>query len=144
MSTFQRLNTVLCTLIKSSGLQTMRLFYLFPVNLTVAGVWVKVPCVDDLGSCYHPDVCVRLTQLFKTVPELCPEPKRPSRVPCGCLFVSSFTEHPVYFISMFLRLTFICFSRGDYCCPSSGIHISNVLLPNRVTNFRLQIILGNF
>ncbi len=134
---------MLCTLIKSSGLQTMRLFYLFPVNLTVAGVWVKV-CVDDLGSCCFPDVCVRLTQLFKTVPELCPEPKRSSRVPCGCLFVSSFTEYPVCFISMFLRLTFIYFFQGDYYCPSSGIHIPNVLLPNRVTNFRLQIILGNF
>ncbi|XP_016409168.1 ganglioside GM2 activator-like [Sinocyclocheilus rhinocerous] len=58
------------------------------VNLTlereVAGVWIKVPCVDDLGSCYYPDACVRLTQLFMTIPELCPEPKRSSSVPCGC------------------------------------------------------------
>lgn len=78
----------------------MTLFYLFQVNLTlereVAGVWVKVSCVDDLGSYYHLDAW--LAQLFMTVPELCPEPKRSSSVPCGCPFravsVSSFTEHP--------------------------------------------------
>uniref|UniRef100_A0A673MLE8 MD-2-related lipid-recognition domain-containing protein n=1 Tax=Sinocyclocheilus rhinocerous TaxID=307959 RepID=A0A673MLE8_9TELE len=118
------LNTVLCTFVKSSGLQKMMLFYLFQVNLTlereVAGVWIKVPCVDDLGSCYYPDACVRLTQLFMTIPELCPEPKRSSSVPCGCP----------------LRA-------GDYYWPSSGIYIPNFLLPNRLTNFRLQIILGS-
>ncbi|XP_018942463.1 ganglioside GM2 activator isoform X1 [Cyprinus carpio] len=96
----------------------------FPVNLTlereVAGVWLKVPCVDDLGSCYYPDACVRLAQLFMLIPELCPEPKRSSSVPCGCPFRA-----------------------GDYYWPSSGIYIPNFSLPNRLTNFRLQIILGN-
>lgn len=134
----------------------MTLFYLFQVNLTlereVAGVWIKVPCVDDLGSCYYPDACVRLAQLFMMIPELCPEPKRSSSVPCGCPFravsVSSFTEHPhqmfvYFFISGFLCLTFICFFQGDYYWPSSGIYIPNFSLSNRLTNFRLQIILGN-
>uniref|UniRef100_A0A8C2HJ67 MD-2-related lipid-recognition domain-containing protein n=1 Tax=Cyprinus carpio TaxID=7962 RepID=A0A8C2HJ67_CYPCA len=96
----------------------------FPVNLTlereVAGVWIKVPCVDDLGSCYYPDACVWLAQLFMMIPELCPEPKRSSSVPCGCPFRA-----------------------GDYYWPSSGIYIPNFSLPNRLTNFRLQIILGN-
>lgn len=113
-------------LIKSSGLQKMTLFYLFQVNLTlereVAGVWVKVPCVDDLGSCYYPDACVRLAQLFKTVPELCPEPKRSSSVPCGCPFravsVSSFTEHPqlfyihVFKVNIYLFYCFVFFRKG--------------------------------
>ncbi|XP_052430138.1 ganglioside GM2 activator [Carassius gibelio] len=62
----------------------------FSVNLTlereVAGVWIKVPCVDDLGSCYYPDACVRLAQLFMWIPQLCPEPKPSSSVPCGCPF----------------------------------------------------------
>ncbi|KAL1262439.1 hypothetical protein QQF64_007704 [Cirrhinus molitorella] len=32
---------------------------------------------------------------------------------------------------------------GDYDWPSSGIYIPNFSLPNRLTDFRLQIILGN-
>lgn len=47
----------------------MMSFYLFQANLTlereVAGAWVKIPCVDDLGSCYYPDACERLVQLFR-------------------------------------------------------------------------------
>ncbi|XP_050984064.1 ganglioside GM2 activator [Labeo rohita] len=96
----------------------------FPVNVTlekdVAGVWVKVPCVDDVGSCYYPDACERLAQLFMTFPELCPQPKRSSSVPCGCPFRA-----------------------GDYDWPSSGIYIPNFSLPTKLTNFKLQIILGN-
>lgn len=96
----------------------------FSVNLTlereVAGVWIKVPCVDDLGSCYYPDACVRLAQLFMWIPQLCPEPKPSSSVPCGCPFRA-----------------------GDYYWPSSGIYIPNFSLPNRLTNFRLQVVLGN-
>jgi len=64
----------------------MTSFYLFQVNLTlereVDGAWVKIPCVDDLGSCYYPDACNQLVQLFMTMTGLCPPGVHIS--PCIC------------------------------------------------------------
>ncbi|XP_056106386.1 ganglioside GM2 activator, partial [Rhinichthys klamathensis goyatoka] len=93
-----------------------------PVNLTlereVDGAWVKIPCVDDLGSCYYPDACDWLVEFFMAITGLCP-PGVPIR-PCSCPLKA-----------------------GDYVWPSTGTYIPNFSLSDRLTHFRLQIILGN-
>ncbi|KAK9962974.1 hypothetical protein ABG768_006206 [Culter alburnus] len=95
-----------------------------PVNVTlekeVAGAWVKIPCVDDRGSCYYPDACDRLVQVFMTLTGLCPYSLSPSSLSCRCPLKA-----------------------GDYVWPTSGIYIPNFSLPDKLTNFRLQVILGN-
>ncbi|XP_039536319.1 ganglioside GM2 activator [Pimephales promelas] len=93
-----------------------------PVNLTlereVDGAWVKIPCVDDLGSCYYPDACNQLVQLFMTMTGLCPPGVHIS--PCICPLKA-----------------------GDYVWPSTGTYIPDFSLSDRLTHFRFQIILGN-
>lgn len=57
----------------------------------VAGFWVKVPCVEELGSCHYPDVCDILDQVIP--PGLdCPEPLRTYGLPCHCPFKSVSVE----------------------------------------------------
>lgn len=57
----------------------------------VAGFWVKVPCVEELGSCHYPDVCDILDQVIP--PGLdCPEPLHTYGLPCHCPFKSVSVE----------------------------------------------------
>lgn len=59
------------------------------VNLTlekeVAGFWVKVPCVDELGSCHYKDACDLLNQVIPPGVD-CPEPLHTFGLPCHCPF----------------------------------------------------------
>lgn len=71
---------------------------LFQVNVTVerevAGMWVKIPCLDEIGSCHYPNVCDLLDQLIPP-PQDCPEPLHTYGLPCHCPFkaVSVSSEH---------------------------------------------------
>lgn len=58
----------------------------------VAGFWVKVPCLDELGSCHYKDACDVLNQLIPPGQD-CPEPLHTYGLPCRCPFkaVSLFT-----------------------------------------------------
>lgn len=54
-----------------------------PVELDVSVekkvvVWIKIPCVHDIGSCNYPDVCVLLEQID------CPEIFQKHGIPCSC------------------------------------------------------------
>ncbi|KAK3565088.1 hypothetical protein QTP86_033139 [Hemibagrus guttatus] len=51
----------------------------------VAGFWVKVPCVDELGSCHYQDICEILNQLIPPG-QSCPEPLHTYALPCHCPF----------------------------------------------------------
>ncbi|XP_051506588.1 ganglioside GM2 activator-like [Myxocyprinus asiaticus] len=90
------------------------------VNMTVErevdGVWVKIPCKDDLGSCDYPNICKLLDQLFP--PRQCPDPLQKYCLPCHCPF-----------------------KEDDYDLPSSAMYIPNYGLPDRLTNYRVQGIL---
>lgn len=59
------------------------------VNITlekeVAGFWVKIPCMDELGSCHYADACGILTQLIPPGQD-CPEPLHTYGLPCHCPF----------------------------------------------------------
>lgn len=51
----------------------------------VAGFWVKVPCLEELGSCHYRDACDVLTQLIPPG-QSCPEPLHTYGLPCRCPF----------------------------------------------------------
>lgn len=59
------------------------------VNVTlekeVVGVWVKVPCLEELGSCHYKDACDILNQLIPPGQD-CPEPLHTYGLPCHCPF----------------------------------------------------------
>ncbi|XP_054982581.1 ganglioside GM2 activator [Sorex araneus] len=53
------------------------------VEKEVAGFWVKIPCVEQLGSCTYEDVCNTLAMLVPPG-QPCPEPLRSYGLPCHC------------------------------------------------------------
>ncbi|XP_006089184.1 ganglioside GM2 activator isoform X2 [Myotis lucifugus] len=59
------------------------------VDLTVqkemAGLWVKVPCVEQIGSCTYEDIC-NVFDIFLPPGEPCPEPLHTYGLPCHCPF----------------------------------------------------------
>lgn len=94
------------------------------VNLTlekeVAGFWVKIPCVEEIGSCHYPDVCDLLDQLTPPGQD-CPEPLHTYGLPCHCPFKA-----------------------GDYTLPQSQFYLPDIDLPFWLTNgdYRAQGVLG--
>lgn len=67
----------------------------------VAGFWVKIPCLDELGSCHYEDICDILDKLIPPGQD-CPEPLRTYGLPCHCPFkaVSVNTHWPHTFSSL--------------------------------------------
>lgn len=53
------------------------------VEKEVAGIWIKIPCVDQIGSCTYKDICDILDN-FIPPGEPCPEPLRTYGLPCHC------------------------------------------------------------
>lgn len=51
----------------------------------VAGFWVKIPCVEQLGSCTYEDGC-ELLNMYIPPGEPCPEPLHSYGLPCHCPF----------------------------------------------------------
>lgn len=91
------------------------------VNVTlekeVAGFWVKVPCVDDLGSCHYQDICSILDQLIPPG-QNCPEPLYTYGLPCHCPFkavsFNTFTHYKQTYSQLF---THACSTHNEtyYC-----------------------------
>eukprot|EP00064_Thunnus_orientalis_P022059 superscaffoldBa00007123_g22241 len=73
----------------ASGSTSVELTAPLSVNVTlekeVAGFWVKVPCVEELGSCHYRDACEILNQLIPPGQD-CPEPLHSYGLPCHCPF----------------------------------------------------------
>ena len=55
--------------------------YIFPCLLVLlqakielkkkaAGIWIPIPCIDQMGSCSYGDVCLLLNQLPQCPPQL--------------------------------------------------------------------------
>ncbi|XP_076877990.1 ganglioside GM2 activator-like [Brachyhypopomus gauderio] len=109
----------------ASGTTSVSLVSPLSVNVTlereVAGIWVKVPCVDEMGSCHYPDACDVLNQLIPPGQD-CPEPLHTYGLPCHCPFQA-----------------------GDYSLPQSDFYLPNLDLPFWLTNgqYRVQGVLGN-
>ncbi|XP_051716078.1 ganglioside GM2 activator [Ctenopharyngodon idella] len=109
----------------ASGTTSVELASPLSVNVTlekeVAGIWVKIPCLEEIGSCHYPNVCDLLDQLIPPGQD-CPEPLHTYGLPCHCPFKA-----------------------GDYSLPTSDIYIPEVELPGWLTNgnYKVQGVLGS-
>ncbi|XP_058500502.1 ganglioside GM2 activator-like [Solea solea] len=109
----------------ASGTTDVELAAPLPVTLTVekevAGFWVKIPCVEEFGSCHYQDACAILSQLIPPGQD-CPEPLHTYGLPCHCPFKA-----------------------GSYSLPQSDFYVPDMDLPYWLTNgdYRIQGVLGN-
>ncbi|XP_032106046.1 ganglioside GM2 activator [Sapajus apella] len=87
----------------------------------VAGLWIKIPCTDQIGSCTFEDFCDVLDMLFPTG-EPCPEPLHTYGLPCHCPF-----------------------KEGTYSLPQSEFTVPSLELPSWLTtgNYRMQSVLSS-
>uniref|UniRef100_A0A1A7Z7T2 GM2 ganglioside activator n=1 Tax=Iconisemion striatum TaxID=60296 RepID=A0A1A7Z7T2_9TELE len=108
----------------ASGSTSVELSSPLPLNVTmekeVVGVWVKIPCLEELGSCHYPDACDLLNQLIPPGQD-CPEPLHTYGLPCHCPFKA-----------------------GMYSLPKSDFYLPYMDLPYWLTNgnYRVQGVLG--
>lgn len=91
------------------------------VEKEVAGFWVKIPCVEQLGSCTYENVCDLIDQYIPPG-ETCPEPLHTYGLPCHCPF-----------------------KEGTYSLPSSNFTVPDLELPSWLStgNYRIQSILSS-
>lgn len=95
------------------------------VELTVekemAGFWVKIPCVEQIGSCTYEDFC-QLLDLYIPPGESCPEPLHSYGLPCHCPF-----------------------KEGTYSLPTSNFTVPDLELPSWLStgNYRIQSVLSS-
>ncbi|XP_055458879.1 ganglioside GM2 activator [Psammomys obesus] len=91
------------------------------VEKEVAGFWVKIPCVEQLGSCTYEDFC-DLLNMYIPPGEPCPEPLHTYGLPCHCPF-----------------------KEGTYSLPMSNFTVPDLELPSWLSsgNYRIQIILSS-
>ncbi|XP_077430628.1 ganglioside GM2 activator [Vanacampus margaritifer] len=108
----------------ASGSTSVELLAPLSVNVTlemeVAGFWVKIPCMDRLGSCHYADACDILNQLIPPGQD-CPEPLHTYGLPCHCPF-----------------------KPGSYALPESDFFLPFMDVPSWLTNgeYRLQGVMG--
>ncbi|XP_037531101.1 ganglioside GM2 activator [Nematolebias whitei] len=109
----------------ASGSTTVPLEAQLSLNVTmekeVARIWVKIPCVEEIGSCHYRDVCDLLNQVIPPGPD-CPEPLHTCGLPCHCPFKA-----------------------GSYSLPKSDFYVPYMDLPFWLTNgnYRVQGVLGS-
>uniref|UniRef100_K9IH48 MD-2-related lipid-recognition domain-containing protein n=1 Tax=Desmodus rotundus TaxID=9430 RepID=K9IH48_DESRO len=91
------------------------------VQKEMAGLWVKVPCVEQIGSCTYEDVC-DILDIFLPPGEPCPEPLHAYGLPCHCPF-----------------------KEGKYSLPKSVFTLPHLDLPGLLStgNYRIQSILSS-
>ncbi|KAM9693716.1 ganglioside GM2 activator isoform 1-T1 [Trichechus inunguis] len=91
------------------------------VEKEVAGFWVKIPCVEQIGSCTYADFC-NVLDSFIPPGENCPEPLHTYGLPCHCPFKT-----------------------GTYSLPKSNFTLPELELPGWLStgNYRSKIILSN-
>ncbi|MEE6478377.1 hypothetical protein FKM82_011837 [Ascaphus truei] len=95
------------------------------INITaekmLLGEWIRVPCVDNIGSCTYDNVC-DLLDLVIEPGKPCPEPLRTYGLPCHCPFKA-----------------------GSYSLPDTSINVPDLSLPSWLANgnYRLTGTLSN-
>lgn len=63
----------------------------------MAGFWVKVPCVEQIGSCTYDDIC-NVFDIFLPPGEPCPEPLHTYGLPCHCPFKEVSTSEGEHYL----------------------------------------------
>ncbi|KAM4868054.1 ganglioside GM2 activator isoform X1 [Urocitellus parryii] len=91
------------------------------VEKEVAGFWVKIPCVEQLGSCTYEDFCDVLNTVIPPG-EPCPEPLHTYGLPCHCPF-----------------------KEGTYLLPKSDFTVPDLELPSWLStgNYRIESVLSS-
>lgn len=91
------------------------------VEKEVAGFWVKIPCVEQLGSCIYENICDLIDEYIPPG-ESCPEPLHTYGLPCHCPF-----------------------KEGTYSLPMSNFTLPDLELPSWLStgNYRIQSILSS-
>ncbi|XP_007528830.1 ganglioside GM2 activator [Erinaceus europaeus] len=91
------------------------------VEKEVAGLWIKIPCVEQIGSCKYEDICDILNDLIPPG-HPCPEPLRTYGLPCHC---------PI--------------RAGTYSLPKSDFTLPDLELPSWLStgHYRIQGILSS-
>ncbi|XP_013363621.1 PREDICTED: ganglioside GM2 activator [Chinchilla lanigera] len=90
------------------------------VEREVAGLWIKIPCVEQLGSCTYDDIC-NVLATYIPPGEPCPEPLHTYGLPCHCPF-----------------------KEGTYSLPRSNFTVPDLELPSWLStgNYRIQSVLS--
>jgi len=68
----------------------------------VGSVWIKIPCIGNIGSCTYGDLCENLSTISE-----CPGPFVDNGVPCKCPF-----------------------KKGTYKLPSTSFDVDSALFPS--------------
>ncbi|XP_049730103.1 ganglioside GM2 activator [Elephas maximus indicus] len=91
------------------------------VEKEIAGLWVKIPCVDQIGSCTYEDFCNVLDN-FIPPGEDCPEPLHSYGLPCHCPFKA-----------------------GTYSLPKSDFTLPDLELPSWLSsgNYHIESIVSS-
>jgi ganglioside GM2 activator len=55
----------------------------------VIGLWIKVPCEHNVGSCTYRDICTNMNQVFPTFFETYDDPKKCPSIPPAIYSVSN-------------------------------------------------------
>ncbi|XP_028907193.1 ganglioside GM2 activator [Ornithorhynchus anatinus] len=81
----------------------------------MAGLWIKIPCVEQMGSCTYDDICEVLDSLILPG-QPCPEPLHTYGLPCHCPF-----------------------KEGTYSLPESRFSLPDIDLPSWLSNGNYRI-----
>ncbi|ELW64360.1 ganglioside GM2 activator [Tupaia chinensis] len=86
------------------------------VEKEVGGIWLKIPCVDHVGSCTYEDFC-NVLDIAIPPGQSCPEPLHTYGLPCHCPF-----------------------KEGTYSLPKTDITLPELELPSWLSsgNYRIQ------
>ncbi|KAH1166641.1 hypothetical protein KIL84_015813 [Mauremys mutica] len=91
------------------------------VEKNIVDLWIKIPCVDEIGSCTYDGLC-RILDNAIPPGSPCPEPLLSYGIPCHCPF-----------------------KPGSYSLPSSEFYLPIIQLPSWLTNgdYRVQVVLSS-
>ncbi|XP_075756697.1 ganglioside GM2 activator [Pelodiscus sinensis] len=91
------------------------------VEKKIADMWIKIPCLDQIGSCTYEDLCNILDNAIPPGTP-CPEPLLSYGLPCHCPF-----------------------KQGSYSLPSSEFYLPVIELPSWLTNgdYRIEGVMSN-
>ncbi|KAM6322538.1 ganglioside GM2 activator-like isoform 2-T2 [Podargus strigoides] len=84
------------------------------IEKAVGLVWVRLPCINQLGSCRY-SLCTLLNDVVPPGTP-CPEPLQTYGIPCRCPFKA-----------------------GSYSLPASNIDLPNLRLPSWITRGRYRL-----
>uniref|UniRef100_A0A8C3VSD8 Ganglioside GM2 activator n=1 Tax=Catagonus wagneri TaxID=51154 RepID=A0A8C3VSD8_9CETA len=91
------------------------------VEKEVAGFWVKIPCVEKMGSCTYNNIC-DILEILIPLEDTCPEPLHTYGLPCHCPFKA-----------------------GTYSLPESEFTLPHLELPGWLStgSYHIQMVMSS-